>query len=312
MVYQKNRDATRALVELRCSPPDAQMILLLLACEPAVERKCWGERLVDVQAGASTYCMVDSDGCLECRYYEKDGRQHMHVPIESVPEGKFQSVSLTQSNWTDYGAVAGCAVDTDNHPHCWEPAKKNFVGESSPSIEERVTVIGNHESSPCAARVDGGAYCWGEGGSLDIDVVFTDLSIRTRGRDRFALSAEGDLYSWSVKVTDVDMVEGPYVAIDGAYPFCAIHQQDGLKCWDYLFQDPYFVDPGIQGKALCYGGGENCVLGYDGSVTCDDLSPDFDVPLTTLSCSYEEEICGITESGEGRCWSKEKGMWKLP
>ncbi len=131
------------------------ILLLLLACEPAVERKCWGDHLVDVGVGFGTYCMVDSDGCLECRYYEKDSREHLHVPIESVPEGKFQSVALTQGNWKDYGAVAGCAVDTDSHPHCWEPEKKNIGGESSPSVTENVTVIGNHERAPCAARVEG-------------------------------------------------------------------------------------------------------------------------------------------------------------
>ncbi len=147
---------------------------------------------------------------------------------------------------------------------------------------------------------------------MDIDVVFQDIAVDVYEPNRIALTVDGDLYSWDAKGLNVDIVEGPFVAIDAQYTLCAIHQWDGLKCWDYLGKEPYLVNPEVKGKTLCFGGAENCVLDYDGTVDCDGLSPDFDVPLTTLSCAYNKVLCGLTESGEGRCWNEEKGMWKLP
>ncbi len=322
MVYQKNTDATRALLELRCNPPDVQMILLLLlACEPAVERKCWGDRLVDISPGEGTYCMVDNEGCMECRYYNKESESQTHVPVDPLPEGKFQSVFLTEFSLAERGAVAGCAIDTDGHPHCWEPEEKNQWGESSPDPTETVTMIANHGRAPCAARAEGGAYCWGGGGrSLDSDVVFKDISVNTLDDSRLGLSEDGTLYSWMPSLRwGIDSLPGSFVALDGVHDTCALDSERGLVCWDWVegWEAPFLVDPSVQGTVLCYGSYAGCVLRDDGAVTCmkEGLTPEFDVPLVTLKCAGLSDwgtLCGLTESGEGRCWSEEKGMWKLP
>jgi hypothetical protein len=119
---------------------------------------------------------------------------------------------------------------------------------------------------------------------------------------------------------------GGFTSFDVSCIVSALHPQYGFVDWFYSAPTPLSIDeattidPEHGGKDLCDG----CVLLNDGTVWCDsqqassDQPPAFDVPLTSISCSYTVgedfanfTICGLTEEGEGRCWNQNDGMWAI-
>jgi hypothetical protein len=297
--------------------------MLFLAChtEPNIAT-CAGDQFTDIEAGVNIECQIDNTGCLQCQglsYAEIDTNQIIRegsVPAEP-PDGSFIDVEVTHfhENSEDYPPfLPGCALDQAGAFQCWDG---NEPGETEPVIFSPVPgegfiglAIG---FTDCGLHADGTLECPGAYWAEGLEVPPGTYTKVTSGWGIAALSTSSTIVWW-----DYESYESAPGFLDvevGYGEYCALHDEDGLLCWspgvEPLLETASYSNPEITGSKVCVTWGLVSVLQTDGSVWCRDcaVQPEFDVPLTSLSCGYS--ICGLTETGEARCWREDRGMWAI-
>jgi alpha-tubulin suppressor-like RCC1 family protein len=247
-----------------------------------------------VAAGKAHTCAVTQAGTVLCWgandvwQVSPDGGMTNTLPVNVVGL-THGAVSVTA------GGSHSCAVLENGTLWCWGANNAGQLGNgeretrSVPTAVQRlaaeVTAAGAGALHTCALLQSGAVQCWGANVLGQVGNGATVISP-------------------TLPITVTGLESGVVELVVGAHHSCARSQDGKVRCWgvkagQYPYDSPQLPGfsspqevPGAEGVANLSAGG----------IIFQSLYPPYPPPVPTLFTFVLAETCGVTNSGEVRCW----------
>lgn len=272
------------------------------------------------------YCGIDNEGATEC--WREGGLKDTRIPA-----------LLANATTGDSNFMHGCAIDGEQHLHCWG---NNSVGQAQLPNELSPTVVKPYQlqfkqvatsfQSTCAI-IEGlgtsdNVRCWGSNQFKEMAVPAGLVAKEiVAGQGNFCAIQQNNLVTcWGIydayKTPPADLGAARSLTIGNQHA-CAVRISDSKPfCWGENGQGQTNIPRDITAvQALAAGPFYTCAIRADGIVRCWGLSGENQTDPVTVPDSLGQvkslsaggkDACVIRKTGDIRCWTFNGGELKAP